>query len=69
MVLSALLDLLHSLDVQVVVNGVETKEQLQWLNSWPDALVQGFLLSRPKAGAGQCAGAKPRIVTHGQDVT
>ncbi|CAE6771077.1 EAL domain-containing protein [Paraburkholderia domus] len=50
MVISALLDLLHSLDVQVVVNGVETKEQLQWLNSWPDALVQGFLLSRPKAG-------------------
>jgi FOG: EAL domain len=50
-VTSALLDLLHALDVQVVVNGVETKAQLQWLSaSWPQALVQGFLFSRPKAG-------------------
>ncbi|KAE8757594.1 EAL domain-containing protein [Paraburkholderia madseniana] len=50
-VMSALLDLLHALDVQVVVNGVETKAQLQWLSaSWPEALVQGFPFSRPKAG-------------------
>lgn len=49
-VMSALLDLLHALDVQVVVNGVETKAQLQWLSSWPEALVQGFVFSRPKAG-------------------
>ncbi|MFM0041842.1 EAL domain-containing protein [Paraburkholderia sediminicola] len=49
-VMSALLDLLHALDVQVVVNGVETKAQLQWLRSWPEALVQGFVFSRPKAG-------------------
>ncbi|MFM0501362.1 EAL domain-containing protein [Paraburkholderia caffeinilytica] len=50
-VMSALLDLLHALDVQVVVNGVETQTQLQWLSaSWPEALVQGFLFSRPKAG-------------------
>jgi EAL domain-containing protein (putative c-di-GMP-specific phosphodiesterase class I) len=50
MVISALLDLLHALDVQVVVNGVETQAQLQWLSTWPEALVQGFLFSRPKAG-------------------
>ncbi|WP_234489186.1 EAL domain-containing protein [Paraburkholderia aspalathi] len=50
-VMSALLDLLYALDVQIVVNGVETKAQLQWLSaSWPQALVQGFLFSRPKAG-------------------
>ena len=49
-VMSALLDLLHALDVQVVVNGVETKAQLQWLRSWPEALAQGFVFSRPKAG-------------------
>ncbi|NPT55204.1 EAL domain-containing protein [Paraburkholderia elongata] len=50
-VMSALLDMLHALDVQVVVNGVESKAQLQWLNaSWPEVLVQGFLFSRPKAG-------------------
>jgi EAL domain-containing protein (putative c-di-GMP-specific phosphodiesterase class I) len=49
--MSALLDMLHALDVQVVVNGVESKAQLQWLNaSWPEVLVQGFLFSRPKAG-------------------
>ncbi|MFM0731829.1 EAL domain-containing protein [Paraburkholderia sediminicola] len=49
-VVSALLDLLRALDVQVVVNGVETKAQLQWLSSWPDVLAQGFMFSRPKAG-------------------
>jgi EAL domain-containing protein (putative c-di-GMP-specific phosphodiesterase class I) len=49
-VISALLDLLHALDVQVVVSGVETKAQLQWLSAWPQALAQGFLFARPKAG-------------------
>ncbi|USX05912.1 EAL domain-containing protein [Paraburkholderia fungorum] len=49
-VMSALLDLLHALDVQVVVSGVETKAQLQWLSAWPQALAQGFLFARPKAG-------------------
>jgi EAL domain-containing protein (putative c-di-GMP-specific phosphodiesterase class I) len=48
-VISAVLDLLDVLDVQVVVNGVETPAQLQWLSSWPKALAQGFLFSRPKA--------------------
>jgi EAL domain-containing protein (putative c-di-GMP-specific phosphodiesterase class I) len=48
-VISAVLDLLDVLDVQVVVNGVETRAQLQWLSSWPKALAQGFLFSRPKA--------------------
>ncbi|MFM0198456.1 EAL domain-containing protein [Paraburkholderia fungorum] len=49
-VISAVLDLLDVLDVQVVVNGVETRTQLQWLSSWPKALAQGFLFSRPQAG-------------------
>ncbi|CAE6742776.1 EAL domain-containing protein [Paraburkholderia haematera] len=49
-VVSALLDMLQALDVQVVVSGVETTAQLQWLSAWPEALAQGFLFSRPKAG-------------------
>jgi EAL domain-containing protein (putative c-di-GMP-specific phosphodiesterase class I) len=49
-VVAALLDLLEVLGVQVVVNGVETKAQLQWLGSWPKALAQGFPFARPKAG-------------------
>ncbi|AXL48858.1 diguanylate phosphodiesterase [Paraburkholderia caffeinilytica] len=49
-VMSALLDLLHALDIRAVVNGVETKAQLQWLSTWPQTLMQGFLFSRPKAG-------------------
>jgi EAL domain-containing protein (putative c-di-GMP-specific phosphodiesterase class I) len=50
-VMSALLDLLHALDMRVLVNGVESKAQLQWLSaSWPEVLAQGFLFSRPKAG-------------------
>lgn len=49
-VMSALMDLLHALDVRVVVTGVDTEEQLSWLSSWPEALTQGTLLSRPRAG-------------------
>jgi EAL domain-containing protein (putative c-di-GMP-specific phosphodiesterase class I) len=49
-VMAALLDLLDMLDVRIVVNGVETKAQLQWLGSWPKALAQGFPFARPKAG-------------------
>lgn len=50
MVMSALLDLFRGLDTRVVVNGVETAEQLAWLSRWPDVLAQGFLFSRPKPG-------------------
>ena len=49
-VMSALMDLLHALDVRVMVSGVDTEEQLRWLSPWPEALVQGTLLSRPRAG-------------------
>jgi EAL domain-containing protein (putative c-di-GMP-specific phosphodiesterase class I) len=49
LVMTALMDLLHALDVQVVVNGVDTEAQLQWLTRWPQALLQGSLFSRPQA--------------------
>lgn len=49
-VMTALMDLLHALDVRVVVSGVDTKEQLQWVSRWPEALVQGFLFERPREG-------------------
>jgi len=50
MVMSALMDLLHALDVRVVVNGVDTEEQLRWLSRWPEALVQGVAVARAQAG-------------------
>lgn len=49
-VMAALMDLLHALDVRVVVSGVDTDEQLRWLSRWPEALAQGALFSRPRAG-------------------
>jgi EAL domain-containing protein (putative c-di-GMP-specific phosphodiesterase class I) len=49
-VMASMMDLLHSLGMRVVVDGVDTKEQLQWLSKWPDALAQGFVFSRPQAG-------------------
>ncbi|ABE35448.1 EAL domain-containing protein [Paraburkholderia xenovorans] len=49
-VMTALIDLLHALDVRVVVSGVDTEEQLQWLRRWPEVLVQGALVSRPRVG-------------------
>lgn len=55
-VMSAMLDMLNALDVRVVVNGVETEAQLQWLSPWPEALVQGFVLPRPSSGLASVLG-------------
>jgi EAL domain-containing protein (putative c-di-GMP-specific phosphodiesterase class I) len=49
-VMSAVLDLLDVLDVRVLVNGVDTDEQLQWLRKWPNALLQGLVFPRSQAG-------------------
>jgi EAL domain-containing protein (putative c-di-GMP-specific phosphodiesterase class I) len=49
-VMTAIMDLLHALDMRVVVSGVDTQEQLQWVSRWPEALVQGLLFARPQAG-------------------
>jgi EAL domain-containing protein (putative c-di-GMP-specific phosphodiesterase class I) len=51
-VMASLMDLLHALGMRVVVDGVDTQEQLQWLSKWPEALAQGFVFSRPQAGLG-----------------
>ncbi|OAJ52233.1 diguanylate phosphodiesterase [Paraburkholderia ginsengiterrae] len=40
-VMSSVLDLLRALDVRVVVNGVDTEEQLLWLSRWPGVLRVG----------------------------
>jgi EAL domain-containing protein (putative c-di-GMP-specific phosphodiesterase class I) len=55
-VMTALMDLLHALDVRVVVSGVDTKEQFQWVSRWPDALVQGSMFARAQAGLGSVLG-------------
>jgi EAL domain-containing protein (putative c-di-GMP-specific phosphodiesterase class I) len=47
-VMSALLDLLQALDVRVVVSGVDTDAQLQWLAQWPEVLAHGACFSRSK---------------------
>jgi EAL domain-containing protein (putative c-di-GMP-specific phosphodiesterase class I) len=54
--MTALMDLLHALDVRVVVSGVDTKEQFQWVSRWPDALVQGSMFARAQAGLGSVLG-------------
>ncbi|WP_230413076.1 EAL domain-containing protein [Paraburkholderia antibiotica] len=57
-VMAAMMDLLRALGVRVVVNGIDTQEQLQWLQRWPEALAQGALLARPQAGLGEVLGAQ-----------
>ena len=46
-VVSGILSLLEGLDVFIVVEGVETAAQAQWLAQWPNVLVQGYYFSRP----------------------
>ncbi|MCA8052816.1 EAL domain-containing protein [Burkholderia arboris] len=48
MVVAATLDLLARLDVSIVVEGIETQEQLHWLLPYPDIQAQGFHIGRPK---------------------
>ncbi|WP_462323887.1 EAL domain-containing protein [Desulfoplanes sp.] len=43
----AILALAHSLDKEVVAEGVETKNQLEWLGNLGCEKVQGFYLSKP----------------------
>ena len=41
----------HSLEIKVVAEGVETKEQLDLLNELNCDIAQGFYLSKPLSGA------------------
>lgn len=47
-IVDAIIDLAHKLDVVVVAEGVETREQLELLAESRCDLVQGFLMGRPK---------------------
>jgi EAL domain-containing protein (putative c-di-GMP-specific phosphodiesterase class I) len=46
-IVEAMFALFETLDVRVIVSGVETQEQAQWLSRWDRVLVQGGFLSRP----------------------
>jgi EAL domain-containing protein (putative c-di-GMP-specific phosphodiesterase class I) len=47
--LTGILQLLERLGFMVIVEGVETLEQLRWLAMYPRVYVQGFYISRPQA--------------------
>lgn len=58
MVFSSVLTMLMRLNVSVVVEGVETAAQAQWLAQWPHVLAQGFFLARPAFGIANVPGAR-----------
>jgi EAL domain-containing protein len=49
---SAILSLANALHVKIVAEGVETEDQAQWLRAHGCEVAQGYLFSRPLAGAG-----------------
>jgi EAL domain-containing protein (putative c-di-GMP-specific phosphodiesterase class I) len=57
-VFSSILDLLTRLKVGIVVEGVETPAQAQWLAQWPHVMAQGFFLARPIFGMEHVPGAR-----------
>ncbi|SAK54226.1 EAL/GGDEF domain-containing protein [Caballeronia fortuita] len=56
-VFSSVLSLLTRLKVAIVVEGVETAAQAQWIAQWPHVLAQGFFLARPAFGIDNVPGA------------
>ncbi|AET94358.1 diguanylate phosphodiesterase (plasmid) [Burkholderia sp. YI23] len=63
LVFSSVLALLTRLKVAIVVEGVETAAQAQWLAQWPHVLAQGFFLARPAFGIGNVPGAQSASAT------
>lgn len=51
-IVQAIINLGHALDLTVVAEGVETKEQLQYLSALGCDIVQGFLFSKALTAAG-----------------
>jgi EAL domain-containing protein (putative c-di-GMP-specific phosphodiesterase class I) len=58
MVFSSMLSLMTQLRMAVVVEGVETPAQAQWLAQWPHVMAQGFFLARPAFGIAKVPGVK-----------
>jgi len=63
-VASAILNLLEKLAMTVVVEGVETAAQAQWLARWPNVLAQGFYYARPIFGLSNIPECKRAPVKH-----
>jgi len=63
-VVSATLNLLQTLRLTVVVEGVETEAQAKWLAQWPHVLTQGFYYGRPTFGLANLPGCKRASVRH-----
>jgi diguanylate cyclase (GGDEF)-like protein/PAS domain S-box-containing protein len=69
-IVRAIINLGHALDLTVIAEGVETKEQLQYLTALECDVVQGFLFS--KAVSAKAFGellVEQRQVTSGRDVS
>jgi EAL domain-containing protein (putative c-di-GMP-specific phosphodiesterase class I) len=48
-IVRAIIGLAHELNIDVIVEGVETKSQLELLESWSCGEVQGYYFARPMA--------------------
>jgi diguanylate cyclase (GGDEF)-like protein/PAS domain S-box-containing protein len=69
-IVRAIINLGHALDLTVVAEGVETKEQLQYLSALECDVVQGFLFSKAlSAKAFEELLIEQRRVTAGKDVS
>jgi diguanylate cyclase (GGDEF)-like protein/PAS domain S-box-containing protein len=69
-IVRAIINLGHALDLTVVAEGVETKEQLQYLSALECDVVQGFLFSKAlSAKAFEELLIEQRQVTAGKDVS
>ena len=50
-IVKAIINLANSLGIKSIAEGVETKQQFDWLNNEHCDYIQGFLLARPQSSA------------------
>ena len=62
-IIRAVIMIANSMDLEVVAEGVETREQLDWLREEGCTMAQGFWIARPQRWA-ELQSSEPRPVAH-----
>ncbi|MBN3815665.1 EAL domain-containing protein [Paraburkholderia sp. Se-20369] len=46
-IVASMIELAHKLDLSIVIEGVETRQQVDWIRQFPNVLAQGYWFGKP----------------------